>query len=106
MADLTQGQEWRSVLEFSKADVQHFWIYYSLPSAVLEFSKADLHHQSEKLCQFTWFNIAPKFKVIHENNSLVLEIIALPINSLKVGSCPNDDNFVQSVFVLFCVVFK
>ena len=25
---------------------------------------------------------------------------------LKVGSCPNDDNFVQIFFVLFCVVFK
>ena len=24
---------------------------------------------------------------------------------LKVGSCPNDDNFVKTFFVLFCVLY-
>ena len=27
-------------------------------------------------------------------------------SSLKVGSCPYDANFVQKVFVLFCIVIK
>ena len=28
------------------------------------------------------------------------------METLKVGSCPNDDNFVHIFFGLFCVVFK
>ena len=33
-----------------------------------------------------------------DSNSLVPDL-------LRVGSCPNDDNFVHFCFVLFCVVF-
>ena len=32
--------------------------------------------------------------------------MGIGITLLKVGSCPDVDNFVKNFFVLFCVVFK
>ena len=39
-------------------------------------------------------------------NRLCFSSFKCSVDFLKVGSCPNDDNFVQIFFVLFCVVFK
>ena len=41
-----------------------------------------------------------------KSKKIKCRLLQFLFGALKVGSCPNDDNFVQIFFVLFCVVFK